>query len=87
VCWRDTASPNPPSSSLSLSFPLSLPAGGGHLNHSIFWQNLAPPSEGGGVLPEHSPEGQALLAAITAQWGSLEAFQATFSAQTVAVQG
>ena len=23
--------------------------GGGHLNHSIFWQNLAPPSGGGGA--------------------------------------
>ena len=25
--------------------------GGGHLNHSIFWQNLAPQSEGGGAPP------------------------------------
>mmetsp|Transcript_29568 Transcript_29568/g.49943 ORF Transcript_29568/g.49943 Transcript_29568/m.49943 type:complete len:233 (+) Transcript_29568:70-768(+) len=60
--------------------------GGGHLNHSIFWQNLAPQSEGGGAMPE-SAEGKALQTAIEAQWGSLDDFKATFSAQTVAVQG
>jgi superoxide dismutase len=26
--------------------------GGGHVNHSIFWQNLAPVSAGGGAPPE-----------------------------------
>ncbi|KAL2628963.1 hypothetical protein R1flu_013649 [Riccia fluitans] len=26
--------------------------GGGHVNHSIFWQNLAPVKEGGGAPPE-----------------------------------
>lgn len=31
--------------------------GGGHLNHSIFWQNLAPPKAGGGIY------------AGTMQWG------------------
>src|SRR5258705_13663700 len=25
--------------------------GGGHVNHSIFWTNLAPPSKGGGAAP------------------------------------
>ena len=25
--------------------------GGGHVNHSIFWTNLAPPSQGGGAPP------------------------------------
>jgi hypothetical protein len=26
--------------------------GGGHLNHSIFWENLAPPTKGGGGAPD-----------------------------------
>jgi superoxide dismutase len=26
--------------------------GGGHINHTIFWTNLAPPKAGGGVAPE-----------------------------------
>ena len=45
---------------------------GGHINHSLFWKNLAPSAkEGkgpGGVLPPSS----ALAAAVTAQYGSLE---------------
>ena len=56
--------------------------GGGHLNHSIFWANLAPPSCGGGAPPTG-----ALADAIAAQWGSLDALQAQMSASTVAIQG
>merc|ERR1719305_1693176 len=48
--------------------------GGGHVNHSIFWQNLCPVSEGGGVL-QSGP----LSDAITAEFGSLEALQAKFN--------
>mmetsp|Transcript_148887 Transcript_148887/g.211449 ORF Transcript_148887/g.211449 Transcript_148887/m.211449 type:complete len:226 (-) Transcript_148887:99-776(-) len=56
--------------------------GGGHLNHSIFWQNLAPPSKGGGGEPEGD-----LLAAINAEFGSFENFKSTFSTKTVTIQG
>ena len=56
--------------------------GGGHINHSIFWDNLAPPSCGGG-----EPPSGALLEAIEAKWGSFEVFQKTFNAQTAAIQG
>ena len=56
--------------------------GGGHVNHSIFWTNLAPPSKGGGGEPTG-----ALADAITAQFGSFEAFKTQFSATTAAVQG
>jgi len=56
--------------------------GGGHLNHSIFWQNLAPIGRGGGEMPDGD-----LHNLIKAQYGSLEAFQKTMSAATVAVQG
>ena len=56
--------------------------GGGHVNHSIFWTNLAPPSQGGGAPPTGE-----LLDMIEGKWGSLENFQTTFSATTAAVQG
>eukprot|EP00035_Acanthoeca_spectabilis_P000671 m.74854 g.74854 ORF g.74854 m.74854 type:complete len:226 (-) comp10349_c0_seq1:1036-1713(-) len=56
--------------------------GGGHLNHSIFWQNLAPPSQGGGGEPEGD-----VLTAINAEFGSFENFKTTFSAKTAAIQG
>lgn len=57
--------------------------GGGHVNHSLFWKNLAPKSAGGGDVSK-APE---LSAAINAKWGSMDAFQAEFNAQTAAVQG
>jgi superoxide dismutase, Fe-Mn family len=56
--------------------------GGGHLNHSIFWKNLAPVGQGGGDMPDGE-----LHNMIKAQYGSLETFQKTMSAATVAVQG
>jgi superoxide dismutase, Fe-Mn family len=56
--------------------------GGGHVNHSIFWTNLAPISEGGGTPPTGE-----LLEAIKKEFGSLEQFIAQFSAKTAAVQG
>lgn len=56
--------------------------GGGHVNHSIFWTNLAPVKEGGGGKPDGE-----LLAAIEKSFGSFEAFKDTMSAQSVGVQG
>lgn len=46
---------------------------GGHYNHSLFWQNLAPAGKGG--VPS-----AALLARIQADFGSLEALQKALSA-------
>ena len=54
--------------------------GGGHVNHSLFWKNLAPPGE---CAP---PEGE-LLSMIERDFGSLDALKTKFAAQTVAVQG
>merc|ERR1712008_431777 len=54
--------------------------GGGHINHSIFWQNLCPVSQSG----EPSAD---LMAAIIKDFGSLENLQTKLSASTVAVQG
>lgn len=56
--------------------------GGGHINHSLFWGNMAAPSAGGGGEPTGD-----LAEAITASFGSFDAFKAQFSAKTVAVQG
>ncbi|KAI9595358.1 mitochondrial manganese superoxide dismutase [Syncephalis fuscata] len=56
--------------------------GGGHINHSIFWTNLAPPKKGGGEAPTGD-----LLEAIKRDFGSLEAFITKFNASTAAVQG
>ncbi len=49
--------------------------GGGHANHSFFWQVMAPPSGA-------KPTGK-LLDAITATFGSLEGFQEKFAAAGV----
>jgi Fe-Mn family superoxide dismutase len=56
--------------------------GGGNVNHSIFWTNLAPENKGGG----QAPTGE-LANAINQQFGSLQNFIDQFSAKTVAIQG
>jgi superoxide dismutase, Fe-Mn family len=56
--------------------------GGGHVNHAIFWQNLAPKSAGGGG----EPTGE-LAAAITSRFGSFAALKQQMSASGASVQG
>jgi superoxide dismutase len=56
--------------------------GGGHINHSIFWTNLAPPKKGGGGEPEGD-----LGKAIAAEFGSFAKFQAQLTTAAVGVQG
>ena len=56
--------------------------GGGNINHSIFWTNLAPKSQGGGTPPTGP-----LADAIKEEFGSLEKFIETFSAKAVGIQG
>ncbi len=56
--------------------------GGGHINHSIFWTNLAPVSKGGGTPPTGE-----LANAIKEKWGSFEAFIEKFNAKAAAIQG
>ncbi|MDR0627795.1 MAG: superoxide dismutase [Bifidobacteriaceae bacterium] len=51
----------------------------GHVNHSVFWQNLTPNSS-------LAPDGE-LAAAIGAQFGSFAAFKAQFSAAALSIQG
>jgi Fe-Mn family superoxide dismutase len=56
--------------------------GGGHINHSIFWTNLAPVGKGGGEMVKGS-----LQQALQKDFGSLETFIEKFNALTVAIQG
>lgn len=56
--------------------------GGGHINHTIFWTNLAPEGNGGGGHPEGE-----LAVAINKEFGSFENFIEKFNAKTAAVQG
>ncbi|PWN30619.1 Fe-Mn family superoxide dismutase, variant [Jaminaea rosea] len=56
--------------------------GGGHVNHSLFWLNLAPEKEGGGKLVD----GQ-LKAAIEKQFGGLDELKKKVNAQALAIQG
>jgi Fe-Mn family superoxide dismutase len=56
--------------------------GGGNINHSIFWTNLAPKNKEGGAPPEG-----ALAQAIDQEFGSLQTLIDQLSAKSVAIQG
>ena len=56
--------------------------GGGHVNHTIFWTNLAPVNQGGG----DPPQGE-LASAIVKEFGSLEELIKKFTHLTVSIQG
>lgn len=65
----------------SMSY-LSLMPSIGHINHSLFWENLAPSSGDGGKLADGP-----LKTAIERDFGSLDAFKKEFNARTAAIQG
>ncbi len=56
--------------------------GGGHLNHSIFWQTLAPINKGGGIPPEGN-----LAEAIECSFGSYEKFIEKLNHAAMGIQG
>ncbi|KJZ77209.1 Superoxide dismutase [Hirsutella minnesotensis 3608] len=58
--------------------------GGGHINHTLFWENLAPAGS-----PETMPDSAAptLVAAVTKAWGSIDGFKAAFAQALLAIQG
>lgn len=58
--------------------------GGGHINHSLFWKNLAPPGSEPTNVGSAAPE---LKRAIETRWGSLKAFWDAFSPVLLGVQG
>ena len=57
-------------------------ASAGHVNHSLFWQNLAPAKSGGGELSAGP-----LKDAIERDFGSLDELKSKFNAQLAGIQG
>ena len=55
--------------------------GGGHINHTLFWENLSPKANSA------FPTGGPLEAVVNARFGSLDGMIAEMSAKTIAVQG
>ncbi|KAK6585687.1 hypothetical protein PZA11_002414 [Diplocarpon coronariae] len=56
---------------------------GGHINHSLFWENLAP-SSSPSARPAAAPK---LVAALTARWGGVERFQEKFTGVLLGLKG
>ena len=56
--------------------------GGGHINHSLFWENLAPKSAGGGGEPEGG-----LKKAIEEAYGGMEELKKVMNAKLAGIQG
>ncbi|KAG5440317.1 hypothetical protein PCANB_001887 [Pneumocystis canis] len=55
---------------------------GGHINHSLYWENLLPKKEGGGELIDGP-----LIDAIKKEWHSVHEFIHTFNTQLSNIQG
>jgi len=56
--------------------------GGGHVNHSLFWENLAPSKNGGGGEPVGN-----LKTAIEASYKSFPEFKSKFNTALAGIQG
>ena len=57
---------------------------GGHNCHAMYWENLAPQDNGGGVLPDDK---SLLTKAIVNEWGSYDNFIKQFKTKTGAIEG
>lgn len=58
--------------------------GGGHINHSLFWKNLAPAETPETDLAQAAPS---LAAEIEKTWGSFDNFKKAFSTALLGIQG
>jgi len=56
--------------------------GGGHVNHTLFWENLAPSKKGGGGEPSGK-----VKSAIEASYGDFSSFKSKFNAALAGIQG
>ena len=57
---------------------------GGHINHSIYWENLCSKNKQGGNLPEKD---SAMSKKIIANWGGYEQFIKSFNTKAAPIQG
>lgn len=58
--------------------------GGGHINHSLFWRNLAPATSANTNIDTVAPT---IKAAIEAKWGSVDNFINDFKQTLLGIQG
>lgn len=56
---------------------------GGHINHTLFWENLSPPASPA-ADPSTAPS---VIGAVTKRYGSLAQFQAAFNAVLLGIKG
>ena len=56
--------------------------GGGHINHTLFWENLAPKKQGGGEPPKGD-----LGKAIDLAYGSLDGLKKIVNTKLAGIQG
>lgn len=56
--------------------------GGGHINHSLFWEMLAPTNLGGGQAPQHD-----LLRMLEKHWGTFDQFLRVLTDEGAKLQG
>ena len=57
--------------------------GGGHINHSLFWENLTPASSAE-ANPDSAPT---LMAEISRTWGNLDGFKSAMTKTLLGLQG
>ncbi|GAA5929082.1 superoxide dismutase SOD2 [Sporobolomyces koalae] len=57
--------------------------GGGHINHSLFWENLAPTSNGGGQFPSSGP----LADLVNKDFGGLDGLKKAVNTAALGIQG
>lgn len=79
--YRDAEAKSDIASMISLQQAIKF-NGGGHINHSIFWTNLAPENKGGGGAPKGE-----LGQALQSEFGSVNSFIEKMNAAAVGVQG
>ncbi|OAA59519.1 cytosol Mn-superoxide dismutase [Akanthomyces lecanii RCEF 1005] len=58
--------------------------GGGHINHSLFWENLAPTGQPETDFASAAPK---LAAEVAKTWGSVDDFKKAFAAALLGLQG